>query len=168
MTGVNAAEHAIILQYHHVASDTPPSTSTHPDLFQWQINYLAENGYQVLPLTQVIDSIKNKKTLPAKSVVITFDDSYRSIYSTAFPLLKQNNWPFALFIDTAGVEKNSMHLTWDEIREMKSHGAEVFNHSHYHTHFIRQRNNESEALCIDRIRKVIDLTQSIIEQETGS
>ncbi|MBF0265402.1 MAG: polysaccharide deacetylase family protein [Gammaproteobacteria bacterium] len=168
MLNSKAAEHAVILQYHHISDSTPAITSTSPELFLWQVNYLHEQGYQILPLTKVIDAIQRKQQLPSKSVVLTFDDSYESIYSNAYPILKEKNWPFAIFIDTDGVGKNKMHLNWQQIREMKANGAEILNHSHSHTHFVRQQSDENKQQWLQRIRKEINLAQSIIKRETGS
>ena len=56
---------AVILQYHHVSTDTPKSTSISPAQFELHLNYLANNGYQVLPLSHIVAAIKDK-TYPNK------------------------------------------------------------------------------------------------------
>ncbi|MCD8475624.1 MAG: hypothetical protein LRY40_03090 [Shewanella fodinae] len=74
---------AIILQYHHVSETTPKVTSVTPVQFKQQMQYLADNGFRVVPLADVVQAIKSKQELPAKTVAITFDDGYRSIFDTA-------------------------------------------------------------------------------------
>jgi hypothetical protein len=49
---VPAAEHAIILVYHHVSEDTPRSTSVTPGVFESHLDYLAEHDYEVLARCQ--------------------------------------------------------------------------------------------------------------------
>ena len=95
---VMAQPHAVIAQYHHVDDNTPASTSISPELFVQHMQYLQENNFNVLPLESVIETLRNKEALPEKTLVITFDDGYKSIYDTAFPILRQLNFP-AFVID---------------------------------------------------------------------
>ena len=44
------ASRAVVLVYHHVASDTPASTSLEPGLFARHLEFLAAGGHTVLPL----------------------------------------------------------------------------------------------------------------------
>ena len=57
------------------------------------MEYLAQNGYHVLPLARLEDFLAGKTPLPRKSVVITIDDGYRSTYEIAYPILKKYGFP---------------------------------------------------------------------------
>ncbi len=46
-----------------------------------------------MTLRRVYDYWTNGGGLPAKPVVVTFDDGYRSIYSAALPVLRSLRWP---------------------------------------------------------------------------
>jgi len=65
------------------------------------INYfswLKENGYHVVSIQDVINSKQGKKPLPKKSIVLTFDDGYKSFYTHVFPLLKTFKYPATLAV----------------------------------------------------------------------
>ncbi|MCP3848743.1 MAG: polysaccharide deacetylase family protein [Gammaproteobacteria bacterium] len=168
LSEIQAANHAIILQYHHVSKSTPPITSITPELFSWHLEYLEQQHYTIWPLSKIAQYIKQGKQLPDKCVAITFDDAYRSVYSTAFPLLKKKSWPFTLFLNTDAVGKNRNTLNWDEIREMNDSVAEIGNHSHSHAHLIRYKNNETEKQWHQRIINEINTAQSLINTNLSS
>ncbi|MCB1844505.1 MAG: hypothetical protein KDI09_16205, partial [Halioglobus sp.] len=73
-------DHAVILLYHHVASDTPASTSVSPETFARHLRYLADEGYTVLSLEEVLWRLSKGKHFPKNSVAVTFDDAYASVY----------------------------------------------------------------------------------------
>jgi peptidoglycan/xylan/chitin deacetylase (PgdA/CDA1 family) len=163
-----AQQHAVILQYHHIAKHTPFITSTRPELFRWQMDYLKQQAYQVLPLSQVIDSLKHKQELPEKTVVITFDDAYQSIYDTALPILKKNKFPFSIFVNTDAISFAKNQLSWQQLNQLTQYQGEILNHSASHTHFIRQKHAEDSFQWRQRIRNEIEKSQSTIEYFIGS
>lgn len=57
--------------------------------FEKQMKYLYDNGYKTLRLRDVVDCYYNNKALPEKSVLLTFDDMYKSVYKYAYPILKK-------------------------------------------------------------------------------
>ena len=95
-----ADDHAVILIYHHVADDTPASTSVTPERFAAHLDYLGDNDFNVMPLMDLLDAIRDEKPLPENSVAITFDDAYRSVYTIARPMLDARGWPYAVFVST--------------------------------------------------------------------
>jgi len=165
---IQAANHAIILQYHHVSNSTPAITSIRPELFAWHLDYLEQHHYTIWPLSKIAQYLEQGKQLPNKCVAITFDDAYRSVYSTAFPLLKKKSWPFTLFLNTDAVGKGKNALNWDEVREMNDSVAEIGNHSHSHAHLIRYKNNETEQQWHQRIVQEITTAQSLINKNLAN
>lgn len=164
----NAADHAIILQYHHVSDTTPKITSISPDQFKWHLDYLEQHGFIIWPLSKIVKFLNEDQPLPDNCVAITFDDAYRSIYTTAFPLLKKRNWPFTLFLNTDAVGKSKNSLSWDEIREMSNSVAEIGNHSHTHAHLIRYQKNESSVQWKKRVIGDIQTAQKLIDQHLSN
>ena len=96
-----------VLSFH----DIVPSRSNIQDLDDVTadnlINYfswLKNNGYQVISIQDVIDSKRGKKSLPKNAIVLSFDDGYKSFYTTVYPLLKTFNYPATLAIVSSWLE----------------------------------------------------------------
>ncbi|MCL1147283.1 polysaccharide deacetylase family protein [Shewanella marinintestina] len=167
LTGFSAHA-AVILQYHHVSDTTPAITSVTPAQFKEQMQYLAENNFNVVPLSTVVESIKAKQTLPAKTIAITFDDGYRSIANTAHPILKQYKFPYTLFVSVEPILKGyGEMMSWQQLITLSNEGAEIANHSWNHEHLIRKEGNETEAQWIARIENNILRTEAEIARATG-
>ncbi len=166
--GGNAASapRAAILIYHHVATDTPPSTSVTPQAFAAHLHHLVERGYEVLPLAEVLSAIQQQTPLPANTVVITFDDAYRSVYTEALPQLERHHMPFTVFVTTDPIDgRYASHLSWDLLRDIEKRGGTIANHSKTHAHFVRRQTGETESQWRQRITNEIVGAQSRLEQE---
>ena len=53
-----------------------------------------------IALRELVEAIETGKSLPARSVVVTFDDGYRNVFTTALPLLRKYSVPATLFVVT--------------------------------------------------------------------
>jgi peptidoglycan/xylan/chitin deacetylase (PgdA/CDA1 family) len=158
----------VVLQYHHVSESTPAVTSISPNDFAAHMHYLNEKNFNVLPLDKAINSLRSGEDLPDRAVSITFDDAYASIYTRAYPLLKQLNYPFTIFIATDLVGANArLYLTWKQLREMAGHGALMANHTQSHLHLLRLLPAETREQWLGRIEEEISGAQQIIESNLG-
>jgi len=165
---VNAENQGVILQYHFISTETPPVTSTSPADFLRHMDYLADNGFSILPLEELIDRVRSGESVPDFSAAISFDDGYLSVYTEAFPILQQRNWPFTVFVTTGLLESNpDLYANWEQIREMAAAGATIANHTTTHPYFLERINGESEAQWRERIRNEILEAEEQIRQETG-
>ncbi|MEJ2384426.1 MAG: polysaccharide deacetylase family protein [Xanthomonadales bacterium] len=163
-----AVRAAVVLQYHHVATDTPPSTSTSPAQFRMHLDYLAAEGFDVVPLQDLVDTLRRGEPLPDKTVAITFDDGYRSIYDTAWPLLKARNWPFTVFINTEPHDRgNPLFMSWDQLRALHAGGATIANHTVSHPHLLPRTPGVYDAAWEAWLRREITAAQQRIEAEIG-
>ncbi|MES2623954.1 MAG: polysaccharide deacetylase family protein [Pseudomonadota bacterium] len=160
---------AVILQYHNVSSSTAADTRISPENFRTQMQFLRDNQFAVLPLEEVIKALKEGTDLPIKTAVITFDDGYRSVYDTAFPLLKSFNWPFTVFVTTGLVasKPGSLYANWDQLREMGESGGTLANHTVSHLYMIQTKEGESEAMWLQRLENEITEAGRIITEQTG-
>lgn len=97
--------------------------------FQQQIDALVEEGAVFLNEEQLLKA-KAEGAFPKKCVWISFDDIDRSVYENAFPILKEANVPFTMFVIAGQVGSedfsNLEMATWDELREMKESGLADF------------------------------------------
>ncbi|MFT5082449.1 MAG: biofilm PGA synthesis lipoprotein PgaB [Lentisphaeria bacterium] len=158
----------VVLQYHHISDVAPVSTSISPLLFEAHLNFLEQQKFQVVSIEQLKIWLNNGKRLPDKTVVITFDDGYRSIYTEAYPRLLKRKWPFTIFVNSLPHDdKNPRYLSWEQMREMAAHGATIGNHSDSHTYMIRQRADETYMQFAQRRQREIEFAEQRIKKEIG-
>lgn len=138
-------QHVPILMYHYLS--TPPADadairrdlSVSPEQFEAHLAYLRQAGYKTTSLEQLAYAIKGVIQLPAKPIIITFDDGYRDNYENAFPILKKNGFAATFFIFTQPIDENNVgYLSWDMVKEMHRAGMEFGSHSYRHLD-MRQR-----------------------------
>ncbi|MEK9153419.1 MAG: polysaccharide deacetylase family protein, partial [Patescibacteria group bacterium] len=118
-----------ILMYHSVERNNIPSTVS-PENFAQQMAYLQKKQYQVISLASLVDILEKKQPLPAKAVVISFDDGYQDNFIFAWPILQKYNFPATIFLTngTVGgekIKKNGQRLkmlAWPEIAKMQNSG----------------------------------------------
>lgn len=164
----SSANAAVILQYHHVATDTPAVTSISPEQFREQMAYLADNDFTVVPLSQLISELRQEKVIPAKTIAITFDDGYKNIAENAHPILKEYGFPYTLFVAIEPIEKRYREMmNWEQLKALTQEGAELANHSWGHEHLVRRLEGENEAQWLARIEQNILKTEAAIFEATG-
>ena len=163
-----AAEHGVILLYHHVATDTPPSTSISPTDFRAQLEYLRDNDFSVIGLDTLIEALRNGKPVPDRAVAITFDDGYASIYSEAFPMLQSFGYPFTLFLSTDPINRSQAnYMTWAQVRELSDAGVVIANHLIEHPYMLTRQEGETDQQWLQRQRVEILTAEETIANQTG-
>ncbi|QDF65696.1 polysaccharide deacetylase [Shewanella sp. SNU WT4] len=159
---------AVILQYHHVSDTGPRSTSVSLAQFREQMQYLKDNDFTVIPLSRLIEAIKQRQPLADKSVVITFDDGYQDIAANAHPLLKEFGFPYTMFVAIAPIEQGyGEMMSWATLTKISQEGATIANHSYAHEHLVRMDAGETEAQWLGRVTANIERTEAMILKHTG-
>ncbi|WP_428739711.1 polysaccharide deacetylase family protein [Sulfurimonas sp.] len=154
-----ADTHAVVFTYHRFGNDKYPSTNISKEQFKEQLEYLHRNNYNVLKLSTIINLLKQNKELPPKSIALTMDDAYKSVYTVAFPMLKEYNYRCCVFVNTQPIDRLSKnYMSWDEMREMKKYGVEFANHSFSHPYLIQKK---------DILDKEIKQAQKRLHEELG-
>jgi peptidoglycan/xylan/chitin deacetylase (PgdA/CDA1 family) len=110
----------VILMYHRFRPVPANKYEVSFADFRAQMDYIARNGYEVIPIDQLAEALQTQDPdlLPRRSVVITVDDGYRSVYDFAWPVLAQYGFPFAVYIYTNYVGGGGKAMTWHELREL--------------------------------------------------
>jgi hypothetical protein len=120
-----------ILEYHVLGR--PQGEVPYPELyvgradFRRQMDWLDEHGFQAVTLEAVEDAWYHGGTLPAKPVVISFDDGYRPQYTFALPELRKHGWPGLLNLKAEGSE-----LYESNVKAMIAAGWELAAHTIHH------------------------------------
>ena len=165
---VAAANSAAIVLYHHVATDTPASTSLTPDEFRVHLEFIRDNGIEVLPLNELIAAIESKQPLPEKAIAITFDDGYLSIFTEAFPMLREYGYPFTVFISTGPIDRaQNNYMTWDQIRTLSEAGVIIANHMVEHPYMLDRQADQNDDEWLNSQRQELLQAQERIKTETG-
>ena len=94
-----------ILTYHSI-SDKKNSMSTKISTFTNQIDYLISKKVNFISSKDLVDAILNKKELPINTVVITFDDGWKS-QNLAMSYLNQKDIPATFGLVTQFQKVNS-------------------------------------------------------------
>lgn len=102
-----------------------------PEVFESQIKYLHDGGYNVVPLSDLVLASEGKMILPSKPVAITFDDGWENQYVYAFPVLKKYNATATFFIFSNAMG-HTKWMTWDMVREMQNAGMTIGSHTKTH------------------------------------
>lgn len=140
-----------ILLYHRVADERHESVSASIENFPRQISFLVKH-FSIITMERLINSIKNRKPLPLNSVIITFDDGYKDVFTNAYPALKKHNIPAIVFVTTDYMQSpvNSHQsaiyemMSWDDIREMADNNISIGSHTVSHPKLSTLADNEIE------------------------
>ena len=136
-----------VLTYHHILRDEEntrfrhTSTTTSVRAFNNQMAWLRDQGYTTLTMYQLEGYVRNKMNLPAKAVVITFDDGLKSVSRYAYPVLKEYGFNATAFIISSRIKGHPQK--WDpkslqfmSVQEIK--GIQDVFDIQSHTHFLHR------------------------------
>jgi len=144
-----------ILCYHRFGRNNGRLTLS-PEMFREQMQFLKDNDYRVIPLSDLIDFLKGERAIPRRSVVLTIDDGHQSIYKIAYPVLTEFGFPATVFAYTDYL--NNGGLTWKQIRSMAFSGLiSVQPHSKTHDNLAVRKRNESPESYKQRVAREVGL-----------
>ncbi len=120
-----------VLMYHSIAIGATRKFrrfTVDPAEFAAHMDYLDIEGYHPLTAAELVAS-GSGRALPARPVVLTFDDAYDDFHSTALPILRKHGFRAALYVPTAYVggtmrflgcvgEEHRAALSWQELGEI--------------------------------------------------
>lgn len=93
----------VILCYHGVSLHNEHEWDSElfmsPERFRERLVFLRDQHYNVLPLGEALDRL-GQRTLPPRSVVLTFDDGFYDFSAVAAPLLEEFGFPATVYLTT--------------------------------------------------------------------
>ncbi len=153
--------YASVIMYHRFGDSRYPSTNITKEQFSRHINELLKPKYNVIDIEKALLAINGINTIKDRSIVITIDDAYSSVYKYAWPLLKKHDLPFTLFISTDVIDnKTPGYMTWEEIRNLRDHGVTIGSQTKSHHHMFK--------LSKQKIIKELSLSNKRFIDEIGS
>jgi peptidoglycan/xylan/chitin deacetylase (PgdA/CDA1 family) len=136
----------LVLNYHGVSPSWPSPLAVHPAELTWQIEKLLARGYRSSTAQTLRKPPQARRTL-----VLTFDDGYRSVLEHAAPIMQRFGIPGTVFVVTnfvgapvpmtwSGIaqwvgtpcESELRSLGWDELAELAAAGWEIGSHTCSH------------------------------------
>jgi peptidoglycan/xylan/chitin deacetylase (PgdA/CDA1 family) len=138
-----------VLVYHNISAQDKGRLSIAAHTFEAQIRQLHDEGFQAISLADFVAFTTGRRQLPRKSVLLTFDDGYKSFVQYARPTLKDYGFGATLFVYSDFIGGGS-GLSWQELRTLSEQGYDVQAHSKSHAN-LRRKEGESEAAYAKRI-----------------
>jgi len=159
---------ATVLIYHRFGEEDLPTTNIAADRFEEQLAFLRDNGYRVLALRDLAARLLQGEPLPDRSVVITIDDGYRSVYEVAWPLLRKYGFPFTVFVYVEATDQGRRgYMNWNQIRELRDAGVDFQNHGYGHLHMAERRPGMTDQAYRAWIRADLAVSTRILSQQLG-
>ena len=155
-----AADHATVIMYHRFGEVGYPSTNTTLEQFETHLDELTSGKYNVMPLIDITRAILSGESLPDRTVAITVDDAFLSVYDHAFPMLQERNLPFTVFVATSAIDRGLRgYASWDQLREMQAAGVDFGSQTHSHPHM--------HTIDLEEARHEIDVSNGRFIEELG-
>ena len=147
-----------VLYYHSVDENAANEVTITPEKLQEQLDYINDNNYVTITMTELYDHIENNKPIPEKSILITFDDGYMNNYTEAFPMLKELNMTATIFCVGNSLD-GSYYLSEEAIKEMSDYGIDIESHTVNHVHL--------DTMSYDEQLLELKNSKNILEKITG-
>jgi peptidoglycan/xylan/chitin deacetylase (PgdA/CDA1 family) len=160
--------------YHSISVESTPRFRKfviHPDEFASQMGYLADRGYNTITAAEMALCLSSElPSVPARPVVLTFDDAYADFYTCALPVLQSYGFTATVYVPTAYVgetarwledvgEQDRKLLSWQALRDIAAERIEVASHSHSHP----QMDRVHKAI----VREEVYRSKSLLEEKLG-
>lgn len=138
VTKAAAPDGAVFLMYHRFGEGDYPATSVTLAQFDAHLELLTSGTYNVLPVSDIVAALRGGRPLPDRTIGITIDDAYLTVFEQAWPRLRKAGLPFTVFVATQTVDRgDAPYMTWDQVRKMKAAGVTIGAHTDAHLHMPR-------------------------------
>jgi peptidoglycan/xylan/chitin deacetylase (PgdA/CDA1 family) len=132
-----------ILTYHQIRAaphgDRSPASASlwmPASRFRAQMDGLARRGFHGVTLNQMWEAWHGGPALPAKPVVVSFDDGYASQYTNAEPVLARLGWPGVLNLEVSRIDVPG-GLSSGVVQSLVGRGWELASHTLTHPDLTR-------------------------------
>lgn len=160
-----------ILMYHSISDKSGPKFrefAVPVELFARQMEYLHQQAFTPITVSQLVRIwAKGEGSLPAKPVVLTFDDAFLDFYTAALPILQRYSFTATLYVPTVYVNGTSRWMqktgegsrpivSWEQLRAISKSGVECGAHSHTHP--------QLDLLPLAAAKEEITLSKRLLEE----
>jgi Predicted xylanase/chitin deacetylase len=153
----NASADAISILMYHVIATGPNNLFVPADAFDAQMDYLHQKGYHTVTMAAAAEMLTSRHIL-AKTMVLTFDDGYESVYTAAWPIMRKYGFTGTIYVCSSFPGRPN-YLSWDEIRALHANGMEIGSHTRNHI--------DLKKAAPDVQREEIMGSKKILEEQLG-
>ena len=140
----------ISVMYHRFNEGKYPSTNIQLDVFKKQLEVIEKEGIKFIHPKNFEESLSQMKN--ERKVLLTIDDGLLSFYENAWPILKEKQIPFILFVSTREVGAFNF-MNWTQIKELHDdENVEIGNHSHTHEYLVEENTEDIKKDILKSIK----------------
>lgn len=162
-----------VMMYHHFLKDHElgrfknVSTTMTDVQFAKEMQYLKSKNYETVSTDELLRFMRNEITLPAYSIVLTFDDGLLSTREYAYPVLKKHGFQATQFLITYRNEHSPMEQMFDYTdlqaisRQDMANMQDVFTYESHTYNLHDMVGNKGKMLLIPYHEVVQDLKRSL-------
>jgi peptidoglycan/xylan/chitin deacetylase (PgdA/CDA1 family) len=128
-----------ILAYHSIGDRPRDGTmrwTVAPGDFDEQMALIGELGRSTLTVEQYAAALRGEVSLPPDPVLITFDDGFDDLATTALAVLERYRIVATAFVVSGWIGARAADggpvLDWEQVRELRAHGFQIGSHGHSH------------------------------------
>lgn len=155
-----------ILMYHRVADPAPMKTqgertlNVPPQDFARQMDWLRSHGFTTITQSQLFSALADGAALPAKPVLLTFDDGYIDISKTVLPILRARKMVGTAYVITSRVTgPDRAFMKFKALRKIEAGGIEVGSHTVNHV--------DLTSLSSSALREELAGSRKVLEKGLG-
>ena len=158
-----------ILVYHRFGPVVSDSMTVRTSTFRWQLQYLREHRYTVVPLRMLVDYLLHQSPAPPpQSVVITADDGHRSVFTDMLPVVQDGAIPVTLFIYPSAISNASYAMTWAQLDTLRGTGLfDIQSHTYWHPNFAVEKRRLGPAAYRAFATKQFCDSQTVLRKTLG-
>ncbi len=158
----------LIINYHKIEKKSDIGlTARHPEAFKRDLDTLVQEGYTTINFHH----LKAQGKLPAKPVIITFDDGYLSFYDVAFKELLKRNMTAVVYVPVNYIGKSNdwdvqlgykkyAHMTAQQLQEIAEQNFEIGSHTLNHKYL--------NGLSDSELEKELGESKRMLEEQTAA
>jgi peptidoglycan/xylan/chitin deacetylase (PgdA/CDA1 family) len=164
---------SLVLCYHAVSPDWTAPLAVTPDALGEQLELLHSRGYRGVTFGELV-----RGNGAGKTVAVTFDDAYRSVFELARPILDRVGFRGSIYAVTGQIgredpmswpgidrwvgtshERELVPMSWQQLGELRADGWEVGSHTYSHPRLT--------TIPDDELQTELARSRSMLEQELG-
>jgi peptidoglycan/xylan/chitin deacetylase (PgdA/CDA1 family) len=152
-----------VLCYHHIReakpgqSETFKSYSVSPASFASQMKALKDSGYETILPDQLYNYLVHDGPLPAKPVMLTFDDTDEEQFSIGYQEMKKYGFKGVFFIMTISINR-PRYMSKEQIKQLAEEGNAVESHTWDHNMVTKYQGEDWEKQFVKPRKTIEDIT----------